>query len=329
MATVNLHTGVLTSPKFAPLSDGALRLWLHGLCWCKEHLTDGFIPAGMVPTLHRHARKFVRELLVSHVPGKRALWEEVEGGYRVHDYADWQDSAESVQERRRKWRAAKRGVSRSSAPDSAVESTSESAPRSTPDYTPESPAASRVESREGSGGGVGGGCGGTARLTDDDQARPERLTPATGTSSSVVVPWTDSLTAGQLRQSVIELLGLWRQFGPEGAVRPVFERLQPRTRRDLADALRRKSLDEWQAIFATCRSNDYLAGRLGDAPITLFKALELADKIEAGEYRDHGDVPQGGGIAPGWTPPTAESRRALAVAAPVYVPSAARVGGAS
>jgi hypothetical protein len=327
MATVNLHTGVLTSPKFAPLSDGALRLWLHGLCWCKEHLTDGFIPANMVPTLHRQAKKFVGELLVSHVPGKQALWQQVEGGYRVHDYADWQDSADAVQERRRKWRDAKRGVSKPSKRDSASETLVESAPRSTPDSTSES----EKDSREGSGSGGGSG-GGTARnpsLTDDDdQALRESRTPATGTSA-VVVPWTDSLTSGQLRQAVVELLALWRQFGPPGAIVPVFERLQPRTKRDLADALRRRSLDEWQAVFAACRERDYLAGRLGDAPITLFKALELADRIEAGEYRNHeASVPTGGGLAPGWTPPTAE-RRELVAAGPVYVPPAARVGGAS
>ncbi len=104
MAVVNIHTGVATSPKHAPLSDPAFRLWTHALLWSKEHLTDGFIPAGMLATLHPRGPRVVAELLRVLVPGKGPLWHEVEGGYQIHDYQDWQDTKARVQERRQQWR---------------------------------------------------------------------------------------------------------------------------------------------------------------------------------------------------------------------------------
>lgn len=158
MATINAHTGILTSPKFVPLTDGAFRLWFHALCWSKEHLTDGFIPVAMLPSLHQKASKFVPELLARNVPGKGPLWHQDDGGYRIHDFADWQDIADVVQTRRRKWREAKRGLSA----------------RSTQDSTPESTSESTGESREGLGLGVGGGIEtvGTDTQTRVASARP-------------------------------------------------------------------------------------------------------------------------------------------------------------
>ncbi len=107
MAFVDVHTGIPSSPKHAPLSDAAFRLWMHALCWSKEHLTDGFIPAAMLPTLHPRGRKVVTELLAVMVPDKGPLWHEVEGGYRIHDYAEWQETKDRVQERRQQWRERK------------------------------------------------------------------------------------------------------------------------------------------------------------------------------------------------------------------------------
>ncbi len=101
MASVSLHTGIVTSPKHAPLSDGALRLWLHGLCWSKEHLTDGYIPTAMVPTLHPRAARVVGELLVS-------LWKPVDGGYVIDDYQAYAETRAQVERRQAKWADDKR-----------------------------------------------------------------------------------------------------------------------------------------------------------------------------------------------------------------------------
>jgi hypothetical protein len=109
MASIDLHTGIISSPKHAPLSDAAFRLWTHGLMWSKEHLTDGFIPIGMLPSLHRHAVKYLPELLRVIVPGKGPLWHEVEGGYLIHDYEHWQETKDRIQSRRLHWREKKAG----------------------------------------------------------------------------------------------------------------------------------------------------------------------------------------------------------------------------
>jgi hypothetical protein len=107
VATITIHTGVPTSPKHRPLSDGAFRLWTHALCWSKEHLTDGFIPSAMLEALHPRGAKFCGELLATLVPGKGPLWHAVEGGYAIHDYGEWQDCKDKVQDRRRQWREKK------------------------------------------------------------------------------------------------------------------------------------------------------------------------------------------------------------------------------
>lgn len=160
MAAIDIHTGILTSPKFVPLSDGAMRLWLHGLCWSKEHLTDGFIPESMLPTLHKRAARLVRELLTVQVSDKSPLWHRESGGYRIHDYADWQDSAAIVQKRRLTWRAKKHGIRPNSKGESPGESPGDSkgeSLRDTPGESREIPLAG-----SGSGSGSGRGVGGNA-----------------------------------------------------------------------------------------------------------------------------------------------------------------------
>jgi hypothetical protein len=149
VAVVEIHTGIISSPKHAPLSADAFRLWLNGLCWSKEHLTDGFIPAVAMPILHRKAIKFVSELLETLVIGKGPLWHEVPGGYQIHDYEQWQETKARVQERRQQWRDRKNrqrdGVN---------------VPRDvTPNVTRTVPRESRVSPAKSPSDGSGGGRG--------------------------------------------------------------------------------------------------------------------------------------------------------------------------
>ncbi len=107
MAIVVMHTSVPFGAKHYPLSDGAFRLWVAGLCWSKENLTDGFIPEVMIPVLHRDGATLAAELLTSFVPGKCPLWEPVSGGFQMHDYDDWQDMKDDIQVRRTRWKELK------------------------------------------------------------------------------------------------------------------------------------------------------------------------------------------------------------------------------
>lgn len=85
------------------------------------------------------------------------------------------------------------------------------------------------------------------------------------------------------RIAAMELLDLWRSEGPAGAV-VAFDTLTPDSRKRLREALAGRSLDQWAETFRRVSHSDYLAGR-GDLPaIALWRALEMADRIDAGEF---------------------------------------------
>jgi hypothetical protein len=74
---------------------GPLASWLYvcGLAYCNRMLTDGFIPTGMVRRLADvdGAMRLAARLVAA------GMWEPVEGGYLVHDYADYQPTRERVE----------------------------------------------------------------------------------------------------------------------------------------------------------------------------------------------------------------------------------------
>lgn len=78
------------SPKVLSCSPSAVGLWTVAGSWAAQQLTDGFIPEGVLGIL-RAKRKQAMELVNS------GLWEKVEGGYKFHDWADYQPSREKVQ----------------------------------------------------------------------------------------------------------------------------------------------------------------------------------------------------------------------------------------
>lgn len=278
MASVSLHTGILTSPKHAPLSDGAMRLWLHGLCWSKEHLTDGFIPSAMVPTLHRQAAKFIPELTRAAVPGKHPLWATTDGGYVIHDFADWQETSSVVQNRRRKWRAAKRGSDVPSTVDSTVDSTVESTSES------------HVESRDGSGSGSGrgsgsGGGGGVGIGAAAPSPHPTRPVPMPRDAHlGLIEAW--NVEARQVPAwSVVATHGL-----PVGSLRRLNDAL-----RSLPD------LDAWEGRFRRAAQSSHLTGRNGKGFVAdLWWLLEHVAELDAGRYDDRDASANQGDSAEAW-----------------------------
>jgi hypothetical protein len=88
--------------KVEGLSDAAFRLHISAIFWCARNLTDGFVPVedleSAVPRRMRRPGKFVAELVA------RRLWTEVDDGWQIHDYLDFQPSREKV-ERERKAKA--------------------------------------------------------------------------------------------------------------------------------------------------------------------------------------------------------------------------------
>ncbi|WP_341935313.1 hypothetical protein MRBLWO14_000958 [Microbacterium sp. LWO14-1.2] len=107
----------------------ALGLWVRAGSWSMQQLTDGFVPLGIVLAL---GGSETSELLV-----EAQLWEEVEGGYQFHDWAEYQPTREQVQadraamvERKRRSREASRSRSRqeSRVTDSVTDGVSHSTP---------------------------------------------------------------------------------------------------------------------------------------------------------------------------------------------------------
>src|SRR5262245_5893527 len=71
-------------------------LFVCGLAYCNRYLTDGYVPAGAVRRLADldDAQGLAARLV------DVGLWERVEGGFRVHDFGDYQPSAEAVRRER-------------------------------------------------------------------------------------------------------------------------------------------------------------------------------------------------------------------------------------
>lgn len=96
---------ITTQEKFITAGPVAGWLWLGGVGYCRMNTTDGFIPKTVVPGLvpglkgaYRHAAALVAA----------GLWEDAVGGYRVHDYFDFNPSKAQVEHWRQKDKDRKR-----------------------------------------------------------------------------------------------------------------------------------------------------------------------------------------------------------------------------
>lgn len=72
----------------------ALGLWVRAGSWCAQTLTDGFVPEHMVPALADGDAGLAGRLV------EAGLWRRVKGGYAFHEWADYQPSRQSIENRR-------------------------------------------------------------------------------------------------------------------------------------------------------------------------------------------------------------------------------------
>lgn len=147
MAWIRIDDAFDDHPKMMEVGPLGWSLWLAGLAYCNRNLTDGFIPwsaarklvsweflgppvdarvdaskdAGVDQGVERHiysisvvsgmagedvTNEFVIDLLLC-----SGLWDQVDGGYQVHDYAQYQPLKAEIEhkrrlktERQRRWR---------------------------------------------------------------------------------------------------------------------------------------------------------------------------------------------------------------------------------
>src|SRR5262245_60106863 len=91
MAWVRIDDRAMNHPKIVGLSDKAFRLWVWGLTYAQQHLTDGHLTTAAVPPrLKRAADDLVQA----------RLWEQQRDGYQIHDYLNWNDSRAMVTTRK-------------------------------------------------------------------------------------------------------------------------------------------------------------------------------------------------------------------------------------
>ena len=95
MAYVKVECSVPRNRKFVKAGPGPSWLWLCGLAYCQEGLTDGFIPDEAIEFLGVKAK--VARALAHHLVDA-GLWDVVEGGWRVHDYLAHNKSSDQVNE---------------------------------------------------------------------------------------------------------------------------------------------------------------------------------------------------------------------------------------
>jgi hypothetical protein len=89
MTWIKLDDGFPTNPKILPLSDSAFRLYIEGLCYSGKYLTDGLLNEVIVRRLGDP-----KELV------EAGIWEEVEGGYLIINYTEYQTPKAEVEKKR-------------------------------------------------------------------------------------------------------------------------------------------------------------------------------------------------------------------------------------
>lgn len=112
MAWVLVDDNFPNHPKVVQAEDvaaGAGWLFVCGLCYCRKYHTGGFVPRAALPSigLTRSIRKAVDALVGV------GLWDAVDGGFDVHDYAgfyaDEEDKAAKEETSRQRREAGRKG----------------------------------------------------------------------------------------------------------------------------------------------------------------------------------------------------------------------------
>ena len=243
MAYVRLDDQIAHHPKVLRAGADAAWLWACAIAYCNRQLTDGYVPAAALSTMgaFKTAPRKLAATLVS-----VGLFEPADDGYRVHDYLLHNPDKATVQQRvldatQRKAAARGRTSRADVAPMSQRDTGETDVPRRTRTDSPPTP---------------------TPSSSIDDSLN------ASASTSPV-----------QLRMAAVELLDLWQRHGT-GAPSVSLEKLSFKEKRAVWDALKSRSLDEWQSLFQRAKASDFLSGRDGKyPPMSLFRVLDIAGAI--------------------------------------------------
>ena len=96
MTWIKIDDTLPNNPKILPLSDGAFRLYIEGLCYANQYLTDGFLTEAVLRRLD--SGDYRKELT------EACLWIECLDGMQINDYTEHQTSKADVEEKRKQSR---------------------------------------------------------------------------------------------------------------------------------------------------------------------------------------------------------------------------------
>jgi hypothetical protein len=96
-----LDDGFPDHPKLVGLTMEQGYLWVLGINYCNRYLTDGNIPTGALAALHP-TTPLARKRKAAQALVNAGLWDETPTGWAIHDFHDYQLSADEVKERRAK-----------------------------------------------------------------------------------------------------------------------------------------------------------------------------------------------------------------------------------
>lgn len=106
MAWVRLDTGFTRHPKVLELTDKQFRAHVAAMCWVAENGTDGFIPKRALAAISEGCSRACSALV------RAGVWDEADGGFRIHDWTDYNITREAAEarnqasrERLARWRA--------------------------------------------------------------------------------------------------------------------------------------------------------------------------------------------------------------------------------
>jgi len=95
--------------KIVRLSDATFRVHVQAIIWCSRYANDGELTRRELRDVAKPIKSWG---LIVKVLVREGLWEEVDGGWKIHDYLDYQPSAAQVasdraaaRERQRRYRA--------------------------------------------------------------------------------------------------------------------------------------------------------------------------------------------------------------------------------
>ena len=89
MTWIKLDDTLPNNPKILPFSNSAFRLYIEGLCYANQYLTDGFLTQAVVKRLDGDSAHL--ELV------EAGLWDIADDGMQIHDYCEHQTSRADVQ----------------------------------------------------------------------------------------------------------------------------------------------------------------------------------------------------------------------------------------